>query len=655
MPVTEIKGKEPMFSSKANKACQGMYILGEQGMGIRKRRDKAVDSWIRIAAAAFMTAAVSGLVEVYGLEEVVFFNKGAVSLGVFILGFVVVPKAFGHWREDRRKFSIGYWLSFGLVFTEILGGAMRLEETRGGVALTVPGVVFMAASALVLALAVEPCFYMAVNMEIKPGKVQREAGIGPGDGSCRGFSVDQVFLVAWGVLFLGYLPCALAFYPGLYCYDMSWQWAQFASGAYTTHHPLLHTILSGAVIELGKFLGGSYERGLFFHSLVQLAFLSGCMAFGIRFLAKRRAGVRAILFVGAFFVLFPYFPVMGISTTKDTVFAGLFFVVFVCLCDMVWDRAFYKGKKLALFVLCCWAMCLFRNNGVYGLAVMACCLAAVWLAGLFSKRGWRKSACSAFLGKAIGLLLCCILISQGGAAALEKGLDAEKGSRAEMLSLPMQQMARAYVYHREEFPAKDKEKLLTFFDEESILSYQYYVSDPVKAGMDMEAFKIGDFARLWLRLGKRFPGEYAKATLYNMMGLWYMGGDSSCFMAYEMLPPFDEEHWVEARSLLPRLKAYYCWFTDENLQKYLPGLCLFFYTSFYSWCVPLAAGIMAGKRKYLSLILPLFLCSYGFTLVFGPCIIIRYFLAVMMCVPLLAVMAFLSPVPEGFGTAGGPP
>ncbi|MCI9147276.1 MAG: hypothetical protein HFG73_03260 [Hungatella sp.] len=599
--------------------------------------------WIRIAAAAAVTVAVSGLVNLYGLEDTVFFNKGAASLGVFGFGFAFAPAVFQRWREEKYTFLAGYGLAFGLAFTEILGLALRLGETKGGVDLSFPGSLFMILAAGILAYFLEPCFHRAAEVRMKPREGWR---------FLKALSPRGVFLAAWGGLFAGWIPCALAFYPGLYCYDMSWQWAQFASKEYTTHHPLLHTVLSGGIIELGKLVGGSYERGLFFHSIVQLAFLSGCMAFGVRFLAKTMNNHRAAVLTWLFFLLFPYFPVMGVSTTKDTMFAGLFFVVFVCLCDMAAEGCFYRGRKLAAFVACAVVMCLFRNNAAYGLAVMAFCLCAVWGAQLLGGRGRKGSG--VFFGKAIGLTVLCLVLSQAGFTALEKGLGAREGSRAEMLSLPMQQMARAYVYHKEEFSEEDREELLRFFDEESLLRYKYYVSDPVKAGMRMENFKAGEFAKLWFKLGRQFPGEYVKAPLCNMMGLWYLGGDSSCYLSYEMLPPFDQDHKVEIRSKLPRLKAYYSWFTDSNLQKYLPGASLFFYTSFYSWCVAATAGIMAAKKQRLFLILPLFLGSYGFTLVFGPCIIVRYFLGVMMCVPVLAVMTFQVLPEEGFGISDGP-
>lgn len=589
-------------------------------MGSENRR---MQMWMNAVIAACMVAAVSGMVNVYGLEDVLFFNKGIISLGVFFLGAGVAEKARAGWRQDRRKWMIAYLMAYGLVFSEILGTAMRLAVTKGGVNLRMTGAIAMAGAAVVLALLVAPFFLKLFDISIKPGGEY-------GDGR----RLNRVFWAAWGILFVGYLPCILAFYPGLYACDMMWQWWQFDSWWFTTHHPLIHTLFSGAVIELGKLLWGSYNEGLFLHSLVQTLFFTGAMAYGIRFMVKRRMNRIGVVLAGLFFLLFPFFPVMGITTTKDTIFSGFFLITFADICDMVIEGRFYHGRRLALFIFNSVCMCLFRNNTIYGLAVMACCLVVFWAI----PRGKKRS--KGALLKAAGLIVVCIFLSQAMFTVLEKSLHAGKGSKAEMMSLPVQQIARSYVFHQEEFSEEDKEELFPFFDESTLLDYTYYLSDPVKGGLKMEGFNLADFLRLWMKLGMRFPGEYVKAPLYNTMGLWYMGGDSSCTMSYKMSPPFDEEHTVEIKSKLPWLKAYYSWFIDENLQKYLPGLSVFFYTSFYSWCVALAAGILVAKRKYRCLIPTLFLACYGFTLIFGPCMAIRYFLAVMLCIPILAVMVF---------------
>ena len=68
-----------------------------------------------------------------------------------------------------------------------------------------------------------------------------------------------------------------------------------------------------------------------------------------------------------------------------------------------------------------------------------------------------------------------------------------------MLSVPMQQMARTYVYHREELAEEEKEELAAYIPRENLEAYKYYVSDPVKAGFQAEAFESGkeEFIRLW--------------------------------------------------------------------------------------------------------------------------------------------------------------
>lgn len=311
--------------------------------------------------------------------------------------------------------------------------------------------------------------------------------------------LNRIFLLSWLVLFFGWIPCFLAFYPGLYCYDMIWQWSMFESGVYSTHHPLIHTLFAGGLMRLGKEIGGSWEAGLALHSLVQMAILSGCMAFALRYLAKIRAPRVLFLVCGAFYLLFPFFPVSAVSTTKDVIFGGLMLVVLVCLWEMAAGRALYQGWRLAAFIAAAVLMGLFRNNAVYGLAFLAACLFCAAAAGRLKKRphpfAWR-----------MGLLLAVVIVGiQGGFWGLEKGLQAQKGSIAEMCSLPMQQLARTYVYHQEEISDEDKELLFSYLPEENLLRYKYYVSDPVKAGFNQDYFAehTGDFVRLWLKLGLR--------------------------------------------------------------------------------------------------------------------------------------------------------
>lgn len=568
---------------------------------------------------------LSLIVEAYGLSERLFFNKSVLSAFVLAGSVFFFQRTFEDFKADRWVWAVSYFLSFYLCFTEILGYGLRLKETAGGVELSLYTAFLIFLGGLLCGIWLEPFFFWLLDAARRK-KPERHGEL----------SLNKCFLLSWLVFFVGYLPCFLAFYPGIYCYDMIWQWAMYATGSYSTHHPLIHTAASGAVLELGKKLFGSYEGGLALHSILQLLVVTGSMAFAFRYVVKIKVPRKALAALGIFYMLFPFFPVLGISTTKDVVFGSLFLVVFVCVCEIVMDKAVYRGWKLGFFLAAAVLMGLFRNNALHGLFVTSVFLLCKIFISL-----WRRRK-TGFTARLLVLFIISMVLIQLMMGILERGFGAEKGSIAEMMSVPCQQLARTYVYRGEEIFKEDKELLTRYIPEENLLGYKYYVSDPVKAGLDagyLEENK-GAFIRLWLRLFKQFPGEYVQALLYNTMGIWYTGGDSSCFVAFDMMEPFDEEHVVEHRSLFPAAEVFYRWFQDENLEKYAPVLSLVFYSSFYCFMIVLCAGVFMGKKQYNLLILPGFLLGYVITLVFGPCITVRYVMGIMMCVPVLGVIAF---------------
>lgn len=103
---------------------------------------------------------------------------------------------------------------------------------------------------------------------------------------------------------------------------------------------------------------------------------------------------------------------------------------------------------MAAFVILAILACLFRNNMVYGLALMEI--------GLFMIVVWRihrKKVIKPLAG-VCAVIAVVIVGSHLGFAGLENTFPAAKGSKAEVLSLPMQQMARAYVRHTESWMRK---------------------------------------------------------------------------------------------------------------------------------------------------------------------------------------------------------
>ena len=64
---------------------------------------------------------------------------------------------------------------------------------------------------------------------------------------CGKFKIP--FIARAGVMFGSWVPVWLSIFPGAFAYDAYDQWKMVEAGSYTAHHPLLHTLLLGGLVE----------------------------------------------------------------------------------------------------------------------------------------------------------------------------------------------------------------------------------------------------------------------------------------------------------------------------------------------------------------------------------------------------------------------
>ena len=65
----------------------------------------------------------------------------------------------------------------------------------------------------------------------------------------------KVFLNIWFwqlIILITWLPCFLAYFPGIYSYDGEPQLIQYTSGKLDNHHPIIHTLILGKCYDLGR-------------------------------------------------------------------------------------------------------------------------------------------------------------------------------------------------------------------------------------------------------------------------------------------------------------------------------------------------------------------------------------------------------------------
>ena len=108
-------------------------------------------------------------------------------------------------------------------------------------------------------------------------------------------------------------------FPGSFAYDVPYQLRQVVTGAYSTHHPLLHAG-AGRAAAAGRALG-DINLGAALYTALQMALLAGCFALTCGSIA-RQSGARAAKRAAVFFALYPLNMVMAVNATKDVLFGG---------------------------------------------------------------------------------------------------------------------------------------------------------------------------------------------------------------------------------------------------------------------------------------------------------------------------------------------
>lgn len=434
----------------------------------------------------------------------------------------------------------------------------------------------------------------------------------------------SLFLLCW-------LPVFLAVYPGFFVYDAQDEFIQVQTRNFTTHHPLCHVLLLGGIILGVNKVTGSYNMGIAVYTLLQMLFMAGVFTYVVYYMKKRRVRpiLRAVTVI--YFAVFPVIVMFTLCSAKDGIFTAALLLLLLAMTDMVREKeSFFASWKSRLFFgICTFVMMSFRHNGVYAFLVMTPVL-------LFYMKGYRK--------KLTGLLGCIFVVYFVASTALATLLSAEPSGSQEMLTVPIQQLARAYKYDKESFTQEDLDTLYEILPEEALRFYTPKVSDGVKIWFDNEAYAAdsGKYIKLWAKIGMKHPFTYVNAWLMTSYGFWYPDtvvdvyrgnevftftyGDSS-FFGYEVEQPGTRE------SRLPFLNEWYRSLSLEITQQKVPVLSMLFSPGFLFWVFAFTFGYIYYRRMYY-LLIPFFMVLLVLlTVILGPTYLPRYVLILWFALP----------------------
>ncbi|MBO5210052.1 MAG: hypothetical protein J6B68_12055 [Lachnospiraceae bacterium] len=437
------------------------------------------------------------------------------------------------------------------------------------------------------------------------------------------------FLLCW-------LPVLLAVYPGFFVYDAQDEYLQVASRTFTTHHPLVHVLMLGGIICAVHKVTDSYNLGIACYMIVQMVIVSGGFTYLMSYLRRKKVSKGLRIIAMLYFAFFPVIVMFTLCSAKDTIFTVALLLLIVCLLEMgvAKEDFFASRKKMAFFVLCALTMMLFRKNGIYAFAVMIPVLL------VYHKKNWKKMAV---------LLVISFLSYFAISGTITTVLHAQNEENQEILTVPIQQLARTYKYNKEVFSEEDIATLHEILPEEALNLYNAKLSDPVKWRFNNQAFAAdkSKYAKLWLKIGMQKPLSYLNAWLMTSYGFWYpdtvidvYSGNSVFTFTYEDCSYFGyevEEPGVRD-SKIPWLDEFYRKLSLEVAQEKVPILSMLYSPGCLFWCFAFGFSYVLYRRKYHILIPYLMVLLVWLTVILGPTYLPRYVLIFWFGLPLFAAV-----------------
>ena len=425
-----------------------------------------------------------------------------------------------------------------------------------------------------------------------------------------------ILLFFWGIVFLAY-------YPGIFSYDVMTQ-IIMSYGGYYTHHPLAHTFFINLFYYIGRNVLYNINAGIAIATIVQMIFLAVSITNLHLLLYSIKIKKNIIYLLTLFCALNPIYQMMSISHTKDIIFAGFMINIICALLDYILNKKL--NNKFLIFSVV--GFILFRNQGIY-IVVMFLILC------IFNKKMYPV-----LKNLIIGLFIAVVSLF-----ILKISVNAGEGSKVEMLSVPIQGISRIYNNHTKELDSELKQQIEILFKD--VDKYDPFISDPVKKTMSHD---MSLFFKVFKNTIFRYPYEYFESFMLLNIGYYYLY-DKNIARIYSseeksnyrsdkglFITDTKEGFGVKNHSYIEPIEKLYEYLFTENkyydniFLKTIVSSALYLYILLFSFII-----ILLKKENSLYYVY-FFIILFLITMSFGPCCLVRYaFPYIVVSLPLLII------------------
>lgn len=446
------------------------------------------------------------------------------------------------------------------------------------------------------------------------------------------------FFVVFALILLMWLPYAVADFPGMTSYDFFDELDTFYGNdtnslrvvvpisdevTLNNNNPVLQTMLAVTAMKIGNYLGSPYIGiGLFCYT--QMIVFALILSYSIYYMSKLRirTGFRVLTLL--FYGLLPWHANFALTTLKDTNFSFimLLYIIFLSDCILHSEEFFAKKSKLILFAVLNLLLMLLRNNGVYVLLVVDVILLIAF------RKQWKKM----LIPTVIPIFVYMVLIMH----VLYPALKISPGSKAEMYSVPFQQIARLVKEQGDHIDKEDQEiikKVLTKYDELPE-RYDPELADKVKSTYNKytTSEEMSDFLKVWAKYLRKYPSIYVQATMCGCYGYFYP--EAEHWLIYTRIESPGLRYGVKSPEKLRtwRLELHQM----SYIIKQIPGLGMLVSLGFYAWLLIIQIVYLVYRKDQRKILLWLPIIVLMLTVFVGPANTMpRYVYPLVLTMPLL--------------------
>lgn len=355
-------------------------------------------------------------------------------------------------------------------------------------------------------------------------------------------------ITLWCLVTAFWIPYFVAYFPGVYWYDTSWQLMEYydPSVPFTDHHPFMMTYLYVGFAHIGKALFNNAIYGLYLLVLVQSLLSTLAIACTVCYTGKYNTPWKCRFFIAAFLTLFPIIPMMSMSLAKDT-FNTPFFVFFsIAFCEL-WRTQGEILKSVSFnvfFILDVLAVSLTKKTGMYIIVL------ALLLLACFVVKHWSCKIATIVLGSVPYLVVGIIVPT-----FILPALHIAPGESNEILAVPMQQVANVVHDHKDDLSTAEIDKIQQTYhmDIDQLQgAYCWYKADPIK-GQELSSKDVHALITTWMKQLVKHPGD--------MIAGW--GGLSVAWFSFNVAS--GEERDLSMMLPINNSKHHY-----QNIEQYIP-------------------------------------------------------------------------------------